>query len=88
MAAKTESKPQSYDKLIEQTKEVALLGSTGALLAWDQETMMPGGGIEHRARQLDARRSHQLGDPSRTPASARGNGEQHHIDGHALDLLR
>ena len=34
------------------SREARLLGSTAAILGWDQETMMPPGGLEHRARQL------------------------------------
>jgi carboxypeptidase Taq len=41
-----------YEELIARTTEVALLGSTGSLLHWDQETYMPPGGVEHRAKQL------------------------------------
>ena len=37
---------------IELARDARLLGSTAAILGWDQETMMPGGGLEHRARQL------------------------------------
>ncbi len=42
----------AYDELIRLVKEASLLGSTAALLGWDQETMMPAGGLEHRSRQL------------------------------------
>ena len=51
-----------YKNLIDHAREVALLESSAALLSWDQETMMPPGGIEHRARQLAqlARMAHEL----------------------------
>ena len=37
---------------VEAAREARLLASTMAILGWDQETMMPAGGLEHRARQL------------------------------------
>ena len=43
------------DKLLrlkETLGEVADLSRAGAVLAWDQETFMPPGGVEHRADQL------------------------------------
>jgi carboxypeptidase Taq len=42
----------SYAALLAHTRETALLQSTAAILSWDQETMMPPGGVAHRARQL------------------------------------
>ncbi len=42
----------SYDRLLVLSREAGLLGSVEGLLGWDQETMMPPGGGEHRARQL------------------------------------
>jgi carboxypeptidase Taq len=44
--------PAVYDRLLAHTRETALLGSTSALLAWDQETGMPKGAGERRAEQL------------------------------------
>ncbi len=41
-----------YDELIELTKEATLLSASAALLSWDQQTMMPGGGLEYRSRQM------------------------------------
>jgi len=41
-----------YDELIRRWSDAQLLGSTGSLLGWDQETFMPPGGLAHRARQL------------------------------------
>ncbi|MFI4861214.1 MAG: carboxypeptidase M32 [Phycisphaerales bacterium JB063] len=58
--------PNPYDQLISHVKEASLLSSTGSLLGWDQEALMPKGGVEHRARQLAqlARMTHQMGtDP-------------------------
>lgn len=45
-------KPSPYAQLLDLAREVALLESTAAVLQWDQETMMPPRGVEHRARQL------------------------------------
>jgi carboxypeptidase Taq len=42
-----------YDELIAHARETWLLGTTTQLLRWDQETMLPPGGIEHRSRQLE-----------------------------------
>ncbi len=42
----------AYEELIHAIKEANLLGSSAALLGWDQETLMPAGGLEHRSRQL------------------------------------
>ncbi|XAM00205.1 carboxypeptidase M32 [Phycisphaeraceae bacterium D3-23] len=64
MTTATASKP--YDQLISHVKDAMLLSSTGSLLGWDQEALMPKGGVEHRARQLAqlARITHQMGtDP-------------------------
>ena len=41
-----------YEGLISLAREAALLGSTASLLNWDQETMMPPGGLAYRSRQL------------------------------------
>jgi carboxypeptidase Taq len=51
-----------YQQLVGLIREASLLSSTGSLLGWDQETMMPPGGLEHRARQLAqvARLSHEM----------------------------
>jgi carboxypeptidase Taq len=42
----------SYGELIERVTSASLIASTSSLLAWDQETMMPPGGLEYRSRQL------------------------------------
>ncbi len=44
--------PASYEHLIQHVREISLLGSTAAILSWDQETMLPSGAIEHRAQQM------------------------------------
>ena len=51
----------AYDRLLKLVREGSLLKSTGELLGWDQETMMPSGGVEFRSRQLSqlARLSHE-----------------------------
>jgi len=41
-----------YEELLERVRRASLLGSSAAILSWDQETMMPPGGVEHRAKQL------------------------------------
>ncbi len=42
----------AYEKLISLVREANLLESTLSLLSWDQETMMPPGGLEFRSRQM------------------------------------
>jgi carboxypeptidase Taq len=53
--------PDSYPELITLLKEVALFGSIGSLLGWDERVQMPPGGAEHRANQssLLARKVHE-----------------------------
>ncbi|MBN2288339.1 MAG: carboxypeptidase M32 [Candidatus Glassbacteria bacterium] len=41
-----------YSRLMGIYREVALLESCSSLLQWDQETFMPGRGVDHRAEQL------------------------------------
>ena len=42
---------EAYGELVRRSREVALLGSCGAVLGWDQETYMPPGGVAHRGEQ-------------------------------------
>ena len=58
---------ESYRELITEVKELAVLESTLALLAWDERTYMPAGGAELRATQesLLARRMHEQFTSSR-----------------------
>ncbi len=42
----------SYEELVHLAKQASLLSSSAALVSWDQEVMMPKGGLEHRSRQL------------------------------------
>lgn len=42
----------AYDQLVSLSQEIAVLSSTEALISWDQETYMPPGALDHRARQL------------------------------------
>jgi len=51
----------AYEALIAHSRETTLLGSTAALLAWDQEVCMPKGAGDIRAEQLAllARLQHQ-----------------------------
>lgn len=52
----------AYSKLIEKTRANALLSSTSALLAWDQEVLMPERSVEYRAKALKqlAEMSHRM----------------------------
>lgn len=51
----------SYDALISELKQIALLSSVASVLHWDERTQMPPRGAEHRANQLSmlARMSHE-----------------------------
>jgi carboxypeptidase Taq len=53
---------RAYAELLSLSREHAILSSVGALLEWDEETMMPSGGVEHRSRQraMIAGLEHQL----------------------------
>jgi len=42
----------AYEELLAKIKDASLLRTTAAILNWDQETMMPPGGVEHRSLQL------------------------------------
>ncbi|MBX3355083.1 MAG: carboxypeptidase M32 [Phycisphaeraceae bacterium] len=44
--------PASLGKLCDLVRQGKLLESSAAILGWDQETMMPPEGVEHRSRQL------------------------------------
>jgi carboxypeptidase Taq len=61
------STSRDYDELIRLVKDANLLSSTGHILSWDQETMMPSGGVEHRSRQMAqlARLSHEMATSKR-----------------------
>jgi carboxypeptidase Taq len=41
-----------YNKLLERSKELAVIGSAGAILSWDMETKMPPGAVELKSQQL------------------------------------
>lgn len=51
----------SYQTLIRELREIALLGSVNSVLGWDERTQMPEKGAEHRAAQssLLARMVHE-----------------------------
>ncbi len=53
---------KTYDQLADRMKQAALLGSSGSLLGWDQETHMPKQGVAYRAQQLAqiARMTHEM----------------------------
>src|SRR6478735_6941814 len=42
----------SYDALLTELREIALLGSVSSLLRWDEQTQMPPKGATHRAAQV------------------------------------
>jgi carboxypeptidase Taq len=42
----------SYDELLTDIREIALLGSVGSLLGWDERTQLPTKGATHRANQM------------------------------------
>ena len=42
----------AYAKLIRATQEAGLLDSCAELLAWDEDTCMPAGGVAHRGKQM------------------------------------
>lgn len=42
----------AYSELVQRSREREILSSCSALLGWDEQTYMPRGGVEHRARQL------------------------------------
>jgi carboxypeptidase Taq len=44
--------PSSYKKLMEKSKELAILQSTESIINWDMETMMPPKAISLRSQQL------------------------------------
>jgi carboxypeptidase Taq len=46
------NKQQALDFLMEQDRELTLLGNTSAILEWDQETQMPEEAVEGRSKQL------------------------------------
>src|SRR5690242_8396116 len=43
---------KAYDSLVEKVRDAALVQSISGLLGWDQETMMPSDGAEHRSKQM------------------------------------
>src|SRR5438045_6052749 len=51
----------AYRELMERLREVALFGSIGSLLGWDERVQMPPRGAEHRSNQssLLARKVHE-----------------------------
>jgi len=42
----------AYAQLIHWSQQATLLGSCAEVLGWDEETVMPRGGVTHRARQM------------------------------------
>lgn len=46
------TQPASYKKLLDRSREIALIASAANALSWDQETYMPPKALPHRAEQL------------------------------------
>jgi carboxypeptidase Taq len=61
-SSRSVSSSHAYEQLVTHVSEIGLLESTGGILGWDQETMMPPGGLELRSKQLAllARLTHQM----------------------------
>ncbi len=53
---------EAYEELVRECREIALLGSSGSVLHWDQQTYMPPSGRAFRAEQLGllARMTHEM----------------------------
>ncbi|MFH1180267.1 MAG: hypothetical protein V1710_07900, partial [Candidatus Bathyarchaeota archaeon] len=53
---------ENYELLLGQSKELAIVGSAGAILQWDMETKMPPRGVELKSQQLAfiQKTAHQL----------------------------
>src|SRR5215207_3507383 len=51
----------AYRELLALSREVALFGSIGSVLGWDERVMLPAGGAEHRSNQMAllARKVHE-----------------------------
>lgn len=64
MTRATVSAPTStaYQELVNRARDAATIASAAQVLGWDQETMMPPGGVELRTRQLSqlAKLSHEM----------------------------
>ena len=43
---------ETYDALIKEVREIALLGSINSLLGWDEHVNLPQAGAPHRAEQV------------------------------------
>ena len=58
--------PSHYSKLLDLAREANLIGGSMSILGWDQEVLMPEGGIEYRGRQLAllAKVEHQMSTSS------------------------
>ena len=73
------SNPTAYQSLVDHQRDIALLGSTQAVLGWDQETQMPNDAVAHRAAQLGqlTRLTHQMQTDPRIGdwLDAAGNGD-------------
>lgn len=48
----TQPPPDKYDSLCQHIRQIGLLRSVEELLGWDERTLMPAAGAEHRAEQM------------------------------------
>src|SRR5215213_8017606 len=46
------NKHETYDRLCQHAREVAILNSTQSLLGWDERTKLPPAGGDYRAEQM------------------------------------
>ncbi len=51
-ATETNTLPAHYGRLLELARETQLIGGCASMLGWDQEVLMPSGGIAYRGEQL------------------------------------
>jgi len=66
-SASSSATTKAYQALIERSRDAHLIGATSGILSWDQETMMPMGGVDFRSRQqaILAKLEHQMStDPT------------------------
>ncbi len=57
----------AYDELIKAISDARLLGASAGILSWDQEVMMPPGGVDYRSKQMAqlARLQHEMATDTR-----------------------
>src|SRR3954469_13072377 len=54
--------PDAYQELLQRVRDTSTLGSCGAVLGWDERTLMPAAGAAHRGAQMAilARIGHEM----------------------------